>query len=99
MRRVAPALTAAALLALAGTAGADEPGPPQELPAGAGRPILERACAQCHALEVITRQRRTLAQWDGTIDMMLAKGAKLSDEEIDVLAAYLAEHFGRAATN
>jgi hypothetical protein len=38
--------------------------------------------------------RLTRRQWEAKIDQMLAKGAKLSDEEIDLAADYLARNFG-----
>ena len=67
-----------------------------DLPDGPGRAELERACSQCHSLETVVKVGRTRAQWEAKIDSMIAKGAKLSDEEIDVVAAYLAQHFGRS---
>ena len=39
---------------------------------------------------------RTPAQWQAQIDVMLAKGAKLSDAEADAVARYLSEDFGAA---
>jgi len=38
--------------------------------------------------------RLTRKQWEAKIDQMLAKGAKLSDDEIDLAADYLAGNFG-----
>jgi hypothetical protein len=86
-RRLASVL----LVAVAGTARGD---PPLALPDGPGRLQVERACSQCHALETVIRQHRTRAQWEAKIDSMIAKGAKVSDEEFELIAAYLAEHFG-----
>jgi mono/diheme cytochrome c family protein len=68
---------------------------PPELPDGVGREIVARACGQCHSLETVLRSRLTRRQWEARIDEMVAKGAKLSDDEIDVIADYLGSHFGR----
>ena len=67
---------------------------PGALPEGDGQALVARACGQCHSLEVVTGIRLTRKQWEAKIDQMLARGAKLSDEEIDVAAQYLARNFG-----
>jgi|SRR5579863_773511 len=64
------------------------------LPPGEGKELVARACAQCHSLETVLRSRLTRQQWEARIDQMVAKGAKLSDDEIDVVATYLAKNFG-----
>ena len=70
---------------------------PPALPEGAARELIERACGQCHSLETVLRSRLSRQQWEAQIDAMIAKGAKLSDEEIDVIADYLGRYFGRPA--
>ncbi len=67
---------------------------PPALPDGTGRETVERACGQCHSLEIVLRTHRSRGQWEARIDEMIAKGAKLSDEDIDVIADYLTAHFG-----
>jgi cytochrome c5 len=89
--------TAAAALAVAVAARVRAEAP--ALPDGPGKVVLERACSQCHSLETVVRFRGSRAQWEAKIDTMIARGAKLSDDEIDVIAAYLAEHFPRAASD
>jgi outer membrane protein assembly factor BamB len=64
-------------------------------PAGARGPIdVEHVCAQCHSFEVVAQSRRTRRQWEAQIESMIAKGAKISDEDFDAIADYLAAHFG-----
>ena len=96
MRRQRPATSrlfcAALALAPLGSRGQAPP----VLPDGAGREIVERTCSQCHSLETVLRSRLSRRQWEARIDEMIAKGAKLSDEDIDVVAAYLAAHYGPA---
>ena len=67
---------------------------PDPWPEGEGSEIARRACHDCHAPIVITASRLTAAQWSARVDAMLAKGAKVEDDEIDVLIDYLATHFG-----
>jgi mono/diheme cytochrome c family protein len=67
---------------------------PPVLPEGAGKDELARACTQCHSLETVLKARGTRAQWEAKLDAMIAKGAKLSDADFDLIAAYLAQHFG-----
>jgi cytochrome c len=67
---------------------------PGALPEGEGQALVASACSQCHSLQVVTGLRLTRKQWEAKIDQMLARGAKLSDEEIDVAAEYLARNFG-----
>ena len=83
---------------LAGRARANEalpPAAPASLPEGEGQALVARACGQCHSLQVATSVRLTRKQWEAKIDQMLARGAKLSDEDIDVAADYLTRNFGR----
>jgi mono/diheme cytochrome c family protein len=70
---------------------------PPVLPDGVGRELVERACSQCHSLETVLRSRFGRRQWEARIDEMIAKGARLSDEDIDVIADYLATHYGPPA--
>ncbi len=67
---------------------------PVALPNGPGRAEVERTCSACHSLENILRTRRSRAQWSALIDLMIQRGARVSDEDIDVIADYLAQHFG-----
>ncbi len=67
---------------------------PVVLPEGPGREVVLRACSQCHSLENVLRSRLTRRQWEARIDEMLGRGAKLTDEEIDLVAEYLSVNFG-----
>ena len=67
---------------------------PPSLPGGEGPVDVERACSQCHSFEIVARSRHTRKQWEAQIDSMIAKGARISDEDFDVVADYLVSHFG-----
>jgi len=88
---VARILTATALVAPAQCACAD---PAPVLPDAPGRELVEQKCAQCHSLDAVLRSHRTRKQWEAQLDAMLARGAKLSDEEFEQVAEYLASQLG-----
>jgi quinoprotein glucose dehydrogenase len=90
----------AALLAFALDASAAEsasalPSPP--VSGGTAGEIVARACAQCHSLDTALGAHLTRKQWEAKLDEMIAKGAKVSDDEYDSVAAYLAAHSGSDA--
>jgi mono/diheme cytochrome c family protein len=68
-----------------------------ELPAGQGREILVSACLGCHELTALELFRGfyTRDSWRSLVVTMRANGAQLADADVDLLADYLAEHFGR----
>ncbi len=67
------------------------------LPEGAGRALAERTCSQCHSLELVLRHRMTRHQWEAQLDTMIAKGAKIADEDFEPLADYLSSYLGPSA--
>jgi competence ComEA-like helix-hairpin-helix protein len=79
-------LTAIAYLAFAANT--------RSLPPGKGKAIVQRNCAGCHALKVVTSKRASKEQWSTLVDQMVSRGADVSDDEIDTLVEYLAENFG-----
>jgi cytochrome c553 len=59
----------------------------------AGKLFVE-ACTACHTLDRVRSQRLTSEEWRGTIAGMISEGIALTDEEVDVVVAYLTTHFG-----
>ena len=59
----------------------------------AGRLFIE-ACTACHTLDRVRSQRLTSEEWRGTIAGMISEGIALTDEEVDLVVAYLTTHFG-----
>jgi hypothetical protein len=85
----------AALLAFA--LGAQSPGSANSgvaLPAGHGVNLVEWTCSQCHSFDTVIRKRLNRKQWEAQLDAMIARGASMSDEQYQEIAAYLAAHFG-----
>jgi competence protein ComEA len=66
------------------------------LPPGEGQAIVQKKCASCHALKVVTGKRASRQQWSTIVDQMIARGADVSDDDIDTLLDYLAKNFGPA---
>jgi quinoprotein glucose dehydrogenase len=75
-----------------------EPGsaelPPPLLSSNQGHLEVQRICGECHAFEEATRTRHTRKQWEALIETMIAKGARVSDEDFELVADYLSAHFG-----
>jgi len=62
-------------------------------PAGA-REAFQKVCAACHAIETVTSQRRTRAQWQENINSMIERGAKGTQEEFALVLDYLSTEYG-----
>jgi mono/diheme cytochrome c family protein len=84
----------AALLALAGSAPAQEP---EDDEAAIRRALAERSfrenCLICHGAEMTASQRLTAEQWKAEMTKMLGWGAPVPPEQVDGLTAWLAEQF------
>jgi hypothetical protein len=81
---------AAADAQLAGTSSA-----PTQFPPGPGQAKVQLACAPCHAITVVTSARKSEAEWDRTIGAMKTRGARISDDDYDVILDYLIAKFGQ----
>jgi mono/diheme cytochrome c family protein len=65
----------------------------QDLPAGKGKDLLEKICADCHGLDIIASQRATKDGWAAIVDSMVGRGASGTKEELDTIVDYLAKNF------
>jgi quinoprotein glucose dehydrogenase len=64
---------------------------PVTLPATAARALANRSCGQgCHAIEVVTTQRHSAAEWKELVQNMIARGAPDKDDVVQALVDYLA---------
>ena len=74
--------------------------PGVELPAGAGRDILIDSCLNCHELTALALFRGFYSSedWRSLIVTMQANGADVYGSDVDVLADYLAQHYGTGAS-
>ena len=69
----------------------------EQLPEGAGRQILNRACVACHGLTEVTKFRGFYArqQWRDIVLTMVDYGAPVSEKEVEVLTDYLTANLGK----
>jgi mono/diheme cytochrome c family protein len=89
-------LTAAASAQRQTTPG--RPGQVEPLVASSGPDAREatarRLCATCHPFENIIAIRRTHAQWQATVENMVSRGARGTNEEFASVVAFLSEKYG-----
>jgi len=90
-----PAMTAAALLLAAGVTSAQES--KVQLKDGPGRDKVN-SCLACHSLDYIQMNSRFLdkAGWTASVNKMInAFGAPIAKEDVDVIATYLTQNYGK----
>ena len=63
------------------------------LPDGQGKALIERACVGCHKAEELTVYRFTKDEYHTIVYRMGDRGAQATRAELDVIAAYMFEHF------
>ena len=66
-----------------------------DIPDGAGKEIVIKVCTACHGIIEFTSQKHTKPEWDEVVDNMAQRGARASDDEFDMIVAYLAKNFGK----
>src|SRR5258708_10595141 len=64
-----------------------------QLPDGAGKEIVQTGCLNCHELNRITGTGHSAEDWQTIIHMMMNVGAKLPEDQLGTVAAYLAKNF------
>ncbi len=64
-----------------------------ELPEGDGKPIATEYCQDCHRLTNLTRAHKSPDDWVETVQTMMDRGARLPQEDVDILVKYLAKNF------
>ena len=66
----------------------------EELPQGKGKAQFIQICSQCHGLEMATNQKNTADGWSAVVDDMVSRGAQGTDDDFELVVAYLGAHFG-----
>lgn len=82
-------LLAGTMISLAGPAYPDRP----------GKKAVEKVCGGCHGLRLMENMRKTPAAWKTSIDDMVTRGMKATDDEIDTVNAYFAKYLTRLNIN
>ena len=70
-----------------------------QLPGGPAKKTVAAVCGACHDVDTAVGMRRTKAGWKATVDVMVDRGARATDEEIDIIIEYLARYFGMVNVN
>ncbi len=68
-----------------------------DLPEGPGRDLLLTACLECHDLGGLALFAGFYGRndWRSLVLTMQGNGARISDDDAEIIADYLARHFGR----
>ena len=67
------------------------------LPDAAGRATVQKMCGTaCHDFSFLIGRRETADRWGAIVEDMSVRGAPGSRQDIEVVIAYLATHFGRS---
>jgi competence ComEA-like helix-hairpin-helix protein len=69
------------------------PAAANDLPDGQGKELILRACVGCHKAEELAVYRFTKEEYQTIVYRMGDRGAQATRAELDVIAAYLFEHF------
>jgi len=64
-----------------------------QLPDGPGKETVVKVCGVCHDAVTAAAVRLTRDGWQSTINDMVTRGAKGTDEELNQVLDYLATHF------
>jgi len=67
------------------------------LPDVTGKPELIRMCTPCHGTATFTRTRMTRDEWKAEVDAMIARGAKGTERDIQIVIDYLARNLSPAS--
>jgi cytochrome c5 len=58
-----------------------------------GTALLEARCSVCHPSARPKSKQKTAEQWEATVTRMMGKGAKLTEEEKQILVEYLSKTY------
>jgi competence protein ComEA len=64
-----------------------------QLPDGPGKEAVVKVCGVCHDPTQAAAVRLTREGWEGTINDMVSRGAKGTDEELTQVLDYVSAHF------
>jgi cytochrome c5 len=60
----------------------------------AEKALMERTCAGCHSIDVVTSQRMSAKEWNSVVQTMVGRGAQATDAEVKSIVDYLAKTYG-----
>ena len=66
---------------------------PVALPDDVNKPLLLRACAVCHHIELVVQRKRPVEDWERQVARMVGFGAVATEAEQDRIIDYLERWF------
>jgi cytochrome c-type biogenesis protein CcmH/NrfF len=60
-----------------------------------GATLVQERCTVCHTLSRAESQHLSSAEWKSVVDMMMARGARLTADEETLVVDYLAATYGK----
>ena len=72
---------------------------PQEPSVDKQKEVFTKVCGGCHAPEIAFSTRRSKEQWQELVDLMISKGLKASDDDLNTALSYLIRQHGRVNVN
>jgi len=57
---------------------------------GSGEEVVSQKCSVCHGLSRVQEADKSFEEWEMTVQKMISFGARISDEEKQIVAEYLA---------
>ena len=67
------------------------PGLAQETSSKNGPALVAELCTKCHNLDEVVSLRQDRDAWEDTVNSMIARGAPIFPEEVDIIITYLSE--------
>lgn len=64
-----------------------------QLPDGAGKETVQKACGSCHGLSTVTNAGHNQEGWTSVVHMMVNAGAPVPKDQIGTVTGYLAKNF------
>ncbi len=55
--------------------------------------LTNQRCSECHTMARVRNAAKTPEEWADTVKRMQSKGMKITDEEFDLIVAFLAENY------
>lgn len=68
-----------------------------EPPAGPGLELIQQSCVGCHDIYMIIGKRKSPQQWAEILELMAARGAEVTPEEMQIIEEYLSRNFSADA--
>ena len=65
-----------------------------DLPEGAGKDVVVRACTTCHTADRIVALKQTEAGWRIAVRQMIEEGASFNPGDLETIIAYLVKNLG-----